>query len=74
MPIFEYRCATCRQRFELLVTGAADSGRACPSCGGTALQRLPSTFAVIGGAVPRPGEGACCQERPGDGGCACGRN
>ena len=74
MPIFEYTCAACRERFELLVAGAADTSRACPSCGGTTLQRVPSAFAVIGGVGPRPGESGCCRERPGAGDCACGRN
>lgn len=47
MPIFEYRCATCRKRFSLLVGVVAAAGQAhCPSCGGVELQKLISRFAV----------------------------
>ena len=55
MPIFEYECSGCRERFELLVSGAEESGRACPRCGGTRLRRLLSSFAVMGRSSPRPG-------------------
>jgi putative FmdB family regulatory protein len=44
MPIFEYICQECHQRFETLVTGARQP--ACPSCHGTALDKQLSVFAV----------------------------
>jgi putative FmdB family regulatory protein len=47
MPIFEYRCTSCRRRFSLLVgVVAGSSALQCPSCGGVELQKLISRFAV----------------------------
>jgi putative FmdB family regulatory protein len=44
MPIYEYRCGGCGQKFETLVrTGDTP---ACPSCGSTDLEKLISMFAV----------------------------
>jgi putative FmdB family regulatory protein len=44
MPLYEYECRTCRQQFEALVrTGDTP---ACPSCHGTDLERLLSTFGM----------------------------
>jgi putative FmdB family regulatory protein len=46
MPLYEYRCADCTQRFEKLIrsTISPDSPE-CPHCGSTIVSRLPSTFA-----------------------------
>lgn len=46
MPIFEYVCGGCGNRFEALVYG----GKApdCPSCGGSDLEKQFSSFAVGG--------------------------
>lgn len=82
MPIYEYRCQSCGDKFERLVRRATDvleSG--CPSCGEKHLEQQYSTFAAPGGA-----SGDACfspaQTRMG-GGCGggmcatpdlCGRN
>ena len=54
MPLYEYACSRCENRFELLVFATA-SGRAkkvaCPSCGGARVKKLPSVFGV-GAAAP----------------------
>ncbi len=44
MPLFEYACTQCGHQFEELVLGAVTP--ACPSCHSSALQKLPSVFAV----------------------------
>jgi len=44
VPLYEYRCASCRHQFEALVRAAARP--ACPSCAGTDLEQLLSLFAV----------------------------
>ncbi len=46
MPIYEYRCNKCHRRVSILVRSPSESTVACPSCGGTELNRLFSTFAV----------------------------
>ncbi len=48
MPIYEYRCASCDERFEELVRRPEDTV-ACPQCGGADAERLLSTFAGVGG-------------------------
>jgi putative FmdB family regulatory protein len=44
MPLFDYKCLSCRHEFELLVRGS--SVPACPSCGSTTLEKQLSMFAV----------------------------
>ncbi len=45
MPIYEYECLKCRQRFELRrhITDS-DSDIKCPKCGSEKLQRVITTF------------------------------
>ncbi len=58
MPIFEYLCRDCREKFEKLVLGRGDRAPvACPRCGRTATEQVFSTFAVVG-AVSGPGSDA----------------
>ena len=49
MPIYEYRCTACEERFEELVRNS-DVAVACPECGSAAAERLLSVFAGIGGS------------------------
>ena len=50
MPIYEYRCDGCGNKFEKLVR-ASSPAVACPTCGGDKLEREYSTFsAQMGGA------------------------
>ncbi len=74
MPIYEYICQDCHNKFEKLVL-KRDQEIACPSCGGSRNERQYSVFgfAVIseGGPVFRasstgPGCGSCST-----GACAC---
>ena len=44
MPLYEYDCLKCRQRFEVLVRGPQII--ACPSCGHEGVERVISAFAV----------------------------
>ena len=47
MPIFEYRCSTCNEKFEELVfTRTRPKKVACPSCGGKKTEPLLSVFAT----------------------------
>ncbi len=44
MPLFEYVCAQCGWRFEVLVRGAEKP--ACPACRSDRLEKQLSVFAV----------------------------
>jgi putative FmdB family regulatory protein len=55
MPIYEYRCESCGDKFEKLVRRATDVATevmeaGCPSCGEKHLEQQYSTFAARGGA------------------------
>ncbi len=50
MPIFEYICRGCDQRFETLVS--ADRPPVCPTCHGTSLDKQLSVFAVSSKGSP----------------------
>jgi len=75
MPIYEYVCRDCAERFEKLVRRFGDEV-SCPSCAGAAVDKQLSVFAV---ASPRPGpafegcgRGACSEPAAGCGDGACG--
>jgi putative FmdB family regulatory protein len=48
MPIYEFRCAECKRKFEVLVLRTEEkSSLRCPRCDGTKIKRLLSRFASI---------------------------
>ncbi|MET0144830.1 MAG: zinc ribbon domain-containing protein [Ilumatobacteraceae bacterium] len=72
MPLYEFRCRTCDERFEVR-RSMVDAAAAAPCPGGHAdTVRLLSTFASTGSAPARSavpsggGGGGCC-----GGGCGC---
>ena len=48
MPLYEYRCESCDERFEELVSSSDEDDVRCPSCGQPA-KKLLSAFSVGGG-------------------------
>jgi putative FmdB family regulatory protein len=46
MPIFDYECSSCGNRFELLVLPSSSSVPECPSCKSQALSKLISVAAI----------------------------
>ena len=46
MPLYEYRCNNCHRRVTVLIRDVSKSPVTCPSCGGTELKRLFSSFSV----------------------------
>jgi putative FmdB family regulatory protein len=77
MPIFEYVCGKCDNRFETLVRSG--SVVECPSCNSTNLEKQLSVFnasvaTAFGAAksVPDMSEGACgmCGDPRGPGACS----
>ena len=48
MPIYEYRCAACKKKFEVLVLRTEEeSASRCPHCSSAQIKRLISRFASI---------------------------
>ena len=49
MPIYEYRCQDCGEKFEKLVRGNSEQPElACPICGSKQAQKLLSPFGTLG--------------------------
>ena len=72
MPIYEYACHGCGERFEKLVRRFGEAV-SCPSCASADVEKQLSVFAAVT-SVPTPafsgcGAGAC---GPGAGGCDAG--
>jgi len=72
MPIYDYRCRDCDERFEELARNP-DVAVACPSCGAAEAERLLSVFAGVGGSS-RASEAPAWSTPPnfGTGGCGPG--
>jgi putative FmdB family regulatory protein len=69
MPLYEYRCHDCDEKFERYVRAWGDAV-VCPACKSGSVDKLLSTFALAGGAgsVSASAGGGCgC----GRGGCGC---
>lgn len=43
MPLYDYECRVCGERFEELTASDCDTAQACPACGKAEGRRLPST-------------------------------
>jgi len=73
MPVYEYYCARCASRFELLRSmQRADEPARCPA-GHRGAARTLSLFATVSkgaGGAPEPMSGGGCA--CGGGGCGCG--
>lgn len=64
MPLYEFRCSACGERFERLVRlGEAAGTIVCPACEQETAERQFSTFARSGSA-----RGATCDPVPAGGG------
>lgn len=69
MPLYEYRCGGCGERFEVLQRMGEGAGSlACPRCGAARPERQLSTFAAAthGGATASAADAcsqgsACCR-------------
>jgi putative FmdB family regulatory protein len=68
MPIYEYRCESCAEKFEVLTRFAErDTAQMCPVCESTKTRVLVSSFAVAGGESSSASDfmsessgGGCC--------------
>ena len=72
MPLYEYACLDCNERFEeLRAASRADAPVPCTTCGGSRVKRLLSVFSTrsasaTGAPVATSGDGCAC-----GGNCAC---
>jgi len=65
MPIYEYRCAECGEKFELLVRSAArQTAPTCPRCGSQKVQKAISLFGVGGTGEGSRTSAASCGPGP----------
>lgn len=75
MPLYDFRCGTCRAEFEMLCRDARNTPMTCPECGGKTLSRLISRFAVSQNLTPCGTPAAsrepvsACGYNPASGGC-----
>ena len=72
MPIYEYQCRKCGEKFEKLVRSMSDSKPVeCAKCGSKETARALSLFAV-GAGKSSPADGPMCGRCGGPGPCAMG--
>ena len=77
MPLYEYQCEPCDQRFETLIRGNGDAPH-CPKCGSAKVAKLLSVPAAAqtghghGGGLPISGAPSfgCGRPQCGSGMCA----
>jgi|Deesub1362B_J571_1020462.scaffolds.fasta_scaffold01738_3 putative FmdB family regulatory protein len=50
MPLYEYRCEECGEKFEVFKMGNQDEEICCPRCKSKRTSRMFSTFASHGGS------------------------
>lgn len=69
MPLYEYRCEGCGERFEVLQRmGEGPDGLSCPRCGDASPRRQLSTFAAgTGGGGAFGSSGGGCAAPGGSG-------
>jgi putative FmdB family regulatory protein len=64
MPVFEYRCEDCGNRFDAFFRSAGDAEGERPACGGSGSRRVRKLFSVIGlGRAESPSKADDCGAR-----------
>ncbi|MEJ2634807.1 MAG: zinc ribbon domain-containing protein [Calditrichia bacterium] len=58
MPLYEYLCKDCGEKFEELVSFARSNEMECPKCGSANTEKQVSLFATAGGSAAGGG-GSC---------------
>ena len=77
MPVYEYQCNSCNDRFELRRKFSDDPVKECPKCGGEVTKLISSTaFSLKGGGwhdegygTKKAGAAPACQSGGGCAGC-----
>lgn len=72
MPLYEYRCRACSERFEVLQrVGEGSEKVLCPECGGREVDKQLSTFAA-GASASTSSSSYSAPAGCGGGGCGSG--
>jgi putative FmdB family regulatory protein len=48
MPIYEYRCLNCNNRFEIMHLASKKEDAVCSKCGSKKTEKLMSSFSAVG--------------------------
>ncbi|KAA6462895.1 zinc ribbon domain-containing protein [Acidobacteria bacterium AB60] len=71
MPLYEYRCTQCGNRYEKIQTFSAEPDRVCPKCGGKVERPLTAPALQFKGAgwyindyAPKAASGSSSGEKP----------
>ncbi len=54
MPVYEYRCQSCKSDFELLELAGREVKKACPACGSQDILQKFSVFSARESSGPSP--------------------
>jgi putative FmdB family regulatory protein len=60
MPLYEYRCESCRKVFEAYKRLSDDAKEVCPACGGSSSRVGISLFSTGGGRSGSGSGGSSC--------------
>ena len=55
MPIYEFKCEVCQEKFSEMRKVGDDQGVSCPSCNSVKTRKLMSAFAAISGTGRQAG-------------------
>ena len=66
MPIYEYRCSECGEKFEKLVRFSASTSEVeCPKCGSQKADKLISAFSARTSSIAMASSSACAPSSSG---------
>ena len=60
MPLYEFACKKCGQRFECLVAVGKEKDVVCAECGSADVQKMISGFGIGGGSSRLKGSSSAC--------------